>query len=269
MKKLFYLGFCLVLAMGVGCAITDYALITDNDQTRNGQGTGTVNTNGKAHIREGSQVASGYPDGYDELFSFVDQSANGDRVLTTYDNFSSSFPIFHSDFYCNPDWQGCAVSTSQDPQVGDVDIFDYSANFNCLGARSLYLLVASSRYYGECGRSVQDLGALLMMGQPKNGGLFYLLTPANTNLVLNSLGDGASSAITLNADIPVQLTKTGLNGKLVVSANNPVLGRMSDAVANFADNHGGAMNISLMFNGLTYTKTAKVLPSMHKLSKNF
>ena len=53
MKKALYLGFCLVLAMGVGCAITDYELIVDNDQVSNGQGTGVVNTNGKALIMSG------------------------------------------------------------------------------------------------------------------------------------------------------------------------------------------------------------------------
>ena len=36
MKKALYLGFCLVLAMGVDCAITDYDLIVDNDQVSNG-----------------------------------------------------------------------------------------------------------------------------------------------------------------------------------------------------------------------------------------
>ena len=58
MKKLFYLGFCVMLSLGVGCAITNYELITDNDQVSNGQGSGVVNTNGKAHIRESSQIGT-------------------------------------------------------------------------------------------------------------------------------------------------------------------------------------------------------------------
>jgi len=156
-----------------------------------------VNTNGKAHVHESSQVALIWPDGTDEALWFVDQKANGDRTLTTYVNYSPAYPTFHDDLYCNPDWQGCAVITADDPEIGDVDIYDYKYNPNCPAARSIYYLFSTTRYYGECGRSIQDVGALIMMGQPKNGGLFYLLTPANTNILLTSRGDGTTSAMTL------------------------------------------------------------------------
>ena len=132
MKKVLYLGFCLVLAMGVGCAITNYSLITDNDQVSNGQGSGVVNTNGKAKMTS-QQVATIWPDGSDELFSFIDQKADGTAVITTYNNFSTGGdPTFHSDLYCNTAWNGCAIWTAPDDNVGD--IFDGTFNANCAGA---------------------------------------------------------------------------------------------------------------------------------------
>ena len=84
MKKLLYLGFCAVLVAGVGCAISDYQIITDNDQAHDGgQVTdGTVNTNGKAHIRS-FQIALIFGSFTEEAINFVDQKNNGDRTLTT------------------------------------------------------------------------------------------------------------------------------------------------------------------------------------------
>jgi len=82
-------------------------------------------------------------------------------------------------------------------------MYDYSYNPHCPGARSIYYLFATTRYYGECGRAIQDVGALIMMGQPKKDGLFYLLTPANTNLLLTSKNDGTTTAMTLPGDVSV------------------------------------------------------------------
>ena len=42
---------CAAVAAAWGCAITDYEMITDNDQLRTaGNGSTVVNTNGKAHM---------------------------------------------------------------------------------------------------------------------------------------------------------------------------------------------------------------------------
>jgi hypothetical protein len=193
MRKLFYLGFCAVLAMGIGCAITNYDLITDNDQVYKDNCTfpncpATVNTNGKAHIIESSQVATIWDDGVDELFTNVDQKANGDRTLTTYNNFSTfDGPWWHDDFYCNPDWNGCAIWTAPDPQTGDVSLFDGQWNQNCLGSRSLFYLISTPRYYGECGRDVlaDKIGMLnaTYEGTFRNElGLMYDFSMNNTTL---------------------------------------------------------------------------------------
>lgn len=176
MKKLLYLGFCLVLSMGVGCAITDYETITDNTQFVNAlfsdkdiaQGKApedgfTVDTNGQAHIIETSQIATIWPDGTDELLVFVDQAANGDRALNTYNNFNTADQsTFHDDLFCNPDWAGCAVWAANDSGTlaaaggggfGNPQ-FDGVGDENCLGFRSLSLLAATSRYGGECGNVI-------------------------------------------------------------------------------------------------------------------
>jgi hypothetical protein len=152
MKKLSYLAFCLVLVAGFGCAITNYGTITDNNQAQAGpQGVQPViNTAGKAHIMETSQIATIWSDGTDEFINFVDQKADGTATLTTYNNFSTgSEPIFHDDLYCNTAWNGCSIFTA--PDDNDSNIFDGTTNLNCSGARSLSILLSTGRYYGECG----------------------------------------------------------------------------------------------------------------------
>jgi hypothetical protein len=200
MRKLFYLGFCAVVAMSFGCAITNYGLITDNDQVYKDNCVwpacpATISTNGKAHLLEGSQVATTWSDGVDELMSFVDQKANGDRTITTYNNYSTfAGPWWHDDLYFNPDWNGCAIWTAPDPEVGDTSIFDGAWNQNCLGSRSLYYLVSQSRYYGECGKTwmnpdLSDRIAAMnytYVGEFRGAtGLFLDFSYDNTSMIVN------------------------------------------------------------------------------------
>lgn len=278
MKKLFYLGFALVLAMGVGCALTNYSLIVDNDQTKNQDAPPMqpVNTNGKAHIHESSQIALVWPDGAEETLWFVDQKANGDRTLTTYINHTANGlfvggpnATFHDDLYCNPDWQGCAIVTAPDPEVGDVNIYDYSYNPNCKGARSIYYLLSTTRYYGECGRSMQDAAALVMMGQPKNGGLFYLMTPANTSFLFTSKNDGTTTAMSLPADVSLFVSGVG-DRKARLDVTNPMFGSFKNALATQADIHGANNQITMQFNGLSKSFNVKLLAdNLHAGAKKF
>ncbi len=195
MRKLIYLAFCAVLAIGAGCAITDYALITDNDQVSNGQGTGIVNTNGKAHIVESIKAAWLLSDGRsEEWLTFVDQKANGDRTLTSYANISSpGEPTFHDDLYCNPDWNGCAAWTAADPEVGDTSSFDGTYNPNCT-VGGWGSLVATGFRSGECGRALTftDLpGEIELMNMGQYGeafgmnGLFYRVDQNTTTVIVN------------------------------------------------------------------------------------
>jgi hypothetical protein len=146
MKKLSYLGFCLVLAMGIGCAITDYPVIVDY------YGGYVVGTQGKAMIANASQVAFIYSDGADNLFSMIDQKADGNGTLTTYNFYTTDGTYFLDHDYCTPDWNGCAIVTA--PNGGDM--FDRSVNYNCAGARTLSVFASTPRY-GECGRGMTPL----------------------------------------------------------------------------------------------------------------
>ena len=199
MRKLFYLGFCAVLISGVGCAITNYALITDNDQGNGTSGDGTVNTNGKAKLLTGFQVATIWPDGTDELFSMVDQKANGDRTLTTYNNYNpgGAGTTFLDDTYCTPDWNGCSIWTADDPESGDASPFDGAFNTNCNGARSLQSLLSSARYYGECGRGqyidkkFQAIANLEINGHLAQG----YIGPGNTTLLMQGVAIPVASTV--------------------------------------------------------------------------
>ena len=79
----------LLLATGLGCALTDYSLITDNNQTSAGGGPGEIrDTRGKAKLLWASQWVTEQADGTDELLWFVNQTADGAQTLTTHNNFS-------------------------------------------------------------------------------------------------------------------------------------------------------------------------------------
>lgn len=236
MKKLLYLGIAVALTMGFGCALTDYALITSNNQS------GPVNTNGKALVNAG-QIATIWDDGSDDIVWYVDQAANGDRSITNYDFFvPTGGPSFFQDRkYCNPGWNGCSMVTASDPQVGDVDPFDYRYNANCNGARSLSLLLSSSRYYGECGRtigrpSITDRASLLLSGKSSNlngeSGTLFNVGPQNTSIGVTN-DNGATFQIPVNGHTQVWARIMSGTPKIAVYANNPVLATSWRAYGDF------------------------------------
>lgn len=275
MKKVFYLAFCAVLSLGLGCAITNYSLITDNDQVSNGQGTGVVNTNGKALVKQSSQVATLWPDGADNMTWFVDQGASGDRTLTTYNNFSTGYPIFPDDLYCSPDRQGCALVTAPDPEVGDVDIFDYSWNSSCAGSRSLSVLLSTSRYYGECGRAVPSLNdrlSMLYQGRSASkwglAGLRWDMTPANSSVVLDNLA-GNRTLVPMTGAMSVLIVGNGMrNG--IIDASNPALKAMGDYTANWAQNFASHQNqITFTYNGIEFKQNFGLVSDPAKAIRSF
>lgn len=240
MKKLLYLGIAVALTMGFGCAITDYALITSNNQS------GPVNTNGKALIKQSVQVATSWPDGTDCIVWYVDQAANGDRTLTNYDLFTpagSSLSPFQDTLYCNPGWNGCSSVTASDPQVGDVDPFDYRFNSNCAGARSLSLLLGTSRYYGECGRTVRPSISqrleLAMSGKESamfgQNGMLYNVGPQNLTISLtNERNETFLLPINGHTQLWMQLGRGSYKGW--INASNPVLATTVRAYGQLLNN---------------------------------
>ena len=232
----------LALAASSGCAITDYSLITDNDQ-----GPGPVNTNGKATCGK-FMVTVQWPDGTDQLIHFVDQTASGDRTLTTYNNFTPLGEAGTFDYprYCTPEWTGCAIFTAPDPEVGDVDRFDGTFNANCSGARSLSLLVASSRYYGECGRlgtrmPFEQKMALLNQGAVvKRHGRSAIrldLAPSTLRIALdNNAGD--VSFLPLAGDASVYVYPGGRPRVIELDTTNPILVNNELAYAKWLETKG-------------------------------
>ena len=170
MKKLLF--FALLAAFSLGCAITDYPVITDSaGADSDGVMTGQYDL---AYIVPSSQIATIWDDGTDELFTLVSQDWKGDQWLKTYNNYDpSGLVTFLDQTYCDPTFDSsfCAISVAWNPDLpnayphGDQgagynnvdDPFDYVLDLNCSGARSLSQLVSYSTRTlrpGECGSGI-------------------------------------------------------------------------------------------------------------------
>ncbi len=146
---------CLLLASiplvlsGVGCAITDYPIITD----ARGDYQGIIRTGHPAYIRPDTwgYFVSVYPDGSDQMFSMVMQNQYGDQHLYTYNNFDPTASVLSLDqTYCDWRYEGCAVIESWNPRQND-DEFDYELFTDCSGFRTVDLLISMASRIGECG----------------------------------------------------------------------------------------------------------------------
>ena len=139
----------MILIFGVGCAVTDYPVITD---TR-GDFSGVVRTGHNAYIRPTATVATIWPDGSDELFTMVYQNQYGDQKLYCYDNFDpTASVVFMDKTYCDWRYDGCANTVAWNPVDSNIDNrFDYEFFPLCSGARSQCTLLAVSSRIGECG----------------------------------------------------------------------------------------------------------------------
>ncbi len=262
MKKLFYLGFCLVLMTGFGCAITNYALITDNNQTSAGGGAGEIrDTFGKAKLVHASQWATSQADGIDELLNFVNQLSDGSQTLYTHNNFSvAGDATFSDDLYCSPETKGCAavVSKDADPTDPNEDPFESRLNDECPGARSLSLSLSTGRYYGECGRtgawSLQDKLSMYNMGEM--GEMFgrevlmYNLNASNFGVTLDN-NAGYVTNLPVSGEATAALSLAGqFNG--ILDATNPLIGNMLLSYGAFVQEHAADMTtVTVTYNGIS------------------
>jgi hypothetical protein len=278
MRNILYLCFCIVLAVGVGCAITDYETILDNDQIspKSGSGSGSkapkvskkicnqciVDTKGKAHIDESSQVAfSDGSGGWDETLWMVDQKKDGSRKMITYNNHSdSSGPTFHDDLYCDTSFNGCAIWVATDPpgELGNA-AFDGTADVNCRGFSSLSFLTSTSRYYGECGKAKFDLASRLQManlGIYGNAfgmeGLFYTFDYANTTITLDNT-EGFITTLPMTANVVAFAGPSG-DGRAVADFSDPSLSRLARTYADFVGTHATQETLmTVTYNGVSGT----------------
>ena len=260
MKIVIYGVFCFCLVVGSGCALTEYELITDNDQVgRSGAAEKIINTNGKAKINTWIKVASTYSDGRDEIFWMTDQRADGTATITTYNNFSTGGgAIFHDDLYCNPDWNGCAIFTA--PDDNDGRLFDGKSNWNCSGARSISLLFTTTRYYGECGRfgmgSKMDLASKMQLLNTFELGkvgsreaLYKKLSSQNTNLYV--VKDGLRINVPVVGGYEIGILP---NRSISIDATNSLNRRNYDTAAAFVDRYGpGKYAMTIEVEGVSAT----------------
>ncbi len=260
MRYLLFTALSLLVIAGLGC-ITDYGIITDNDQSVAGRrnNDAPINTVGKAHIRYGFQAVTIWPDGTDELLSFVDQAADGTATLTTYNNFSTGTePAFHADLYCNASWSGCSIFTA--PDDNDGNLFDGRFNPNCSGARSLSILVSTGRYYGECGSQeaklrIDEKIALLDSAVSAKAfgrdGLLWSLNSSNTSIRVRNLSTGLTVGLPLYG-AGIEFFATRLKDPAVLWLDHPMLGVTFREYANLLDDelHAEALELTIEHNGI-------------------
>jgi len=213
MKKLFYVAFCVSVAMMLGCATIVWPTITDNA----GQGVFIQNTNGKAHLRETAQSSASVGGKRFEHVAFVDQAASAFQTVTDYDlELAAGTANFHSDTYCNPDWTGCAwFSNSYQPPASCTFYGPGSRlNLNCLQF-SVIGLCFNTRSQGECGRALptlkhlqaSEITSLLNMGvEGRRDILRFNVNGGNTHITLqNPTGSITSAKLAGNTEIQYNL----------------------------------------------------------------
>jgi hypothetical protein len=264
MKKraafLFGSAFAISLLMGFGCALTNYELITDSDGR-------IVNTKGNAYIKQFFQTATVYPDGNDNLIWYVDQKPNGDRKLSTVNYFTTGTqnPV-RDDLYCSPDWAGCKVATANDPEVGDLDDYDYTVNPHCSGYRSLSLLISTTRYYGECGRARNTDRAGKMIGLAGSltpvqiDGKTWLrgnLSALNSTMVLNNRN---GSVVTLPITSDIGFTASLATRRMILDLTNPNNRALAQNAIDWSQSHPGpGIEATVNVNGIDFVFHTKLM----------
>lgn len=253
MKKLLCGAFLSVVALSLGCAITDYPVIFDSrGPYDNNVMTGQYD---HAYIIPSSSVATIWSDGSDELNSYVAQDWKGDQWLKTYNNFDASGALnFLDQTYCDPVRQGaCAVVTAWNPDVAGDDPFDYTFDTACSGARSLSLLLGVSSRIGECGSGVMGdkQGAAYEFSNLETvsfrGKSVYHL-PIDSSIASFTLtgADGAVAAMPIYGRFNAYIDQR-LRTMLMASPNARYNMRW---MSNFATSHGSTMNVALTYGSL-------------------
>jgi hypothetical protein len=166
MKKLLLIA--LLAAFSLGCAVTNYPVIFDS---RGADGGGVMTGQYDLAYISTSQIATIWDDGTDELFSLVSQDWKGDQWLKTYNNYDPTGAVtFLDQTYCDPTFDSsyCAIVTAWNPDLPEAyvhgdqgagytnvdNVFDYTLDLSCNGARSLSVLISYTSRVGECGSSI-------------------------------------------------------------------------------------------------------------------
>jgi len=267
MKKLLLIAFCVAVASMFGCALVDYGCIYDYDQTSSNPGgeppwpnaLEMVNTAGKAHVIELYKVMTTFPDHAEETLWFVDQTAAGDQKLNTFINVEPAIGwTWHDDYYCNPDWNGCAWVSADRPYpkcVGGYDYYPFSVNWSCSDITYGYLWSSGPYRYGECGRvlPLSDKIAILNMGElsQRNGmeGLVYNMNRKNFGVTLEN-EYGNSWNVPINASLSMFWNPKG--GQLQIDRSNPILANMMKWYGDWLEKNATTWTtVTINYNGIS------------------
>ncbi len=250
MRKLLYSVLVLALLTSLGCAITNYSVITD---TR-GDYSGVIRTMHKAYIIPTSQVAKVYADGSDCLFTMVYQNQYADRTLYTFNNFDPTATVkFLDQTYCDWRYEGCEIVRARDPHQDWLDNkFDHEFFKDCSGARSLSILLDQKKRLGECGDRIfsdlQDLSAEFaeLPTTSFRGETVYVvpMNSGNTSITLTS-GDVAT-----NMPIYGQFTGFLTEELQLVVPMTPNMKLQLGWLANHTNANGEAAHVEITYGSL-------------------
>ncbi len=268
MKKLIYGALCLAIVASMGCAITDYPVITDD----RGDFSGVIRTGHAAYITPTSAIASIYPDGSDELFTLVYQNSNGDQKLYTKNNFDfSASVLFMDQTYCDWRTESCEIARAWNPAQDNIDDpFDYEGPWNnqgwpdCSGTRSLSLLVAQGSRIGECGDAQfwgdkQSLFAEFSDLSTTNwrGGVAYVVPVNSGNTTVTLTG---ANGVVATAPIYGNFTAFVTDKLQTVVAMTPNVRHELRWASNFLAENGNTLTAVVSYGDLTAEVEVGVVP---------
>ncbi len=261
MRKLLYSVLVLALLASLGCAITNYPVITDD----RGGYSGVIRTGHKAYITPTGQIAQTWPDGSDMLFSMVTQNQYADRTIYTFNNFDPTASVLFLDqTYCDWRYEGCEIFRARDPHQDHLDdIFDGEEFPECDGFRSLTGMVGYNERLGECGDRIfsdrQNLAAeFAELATTTFRGETAYIVPIND----------ANSALTLtNADglaynVPLYGQHTAfITSKLqLVATMTPNSRFVHEWLRNYAMENGPETRLEISYGSLTGSVDFALVP---------
>ncbi|MDQ7005936.1 MAG: hypothetical protein Q9Q40_01750 [Acidobacteriota bacterium] len=252
MKKMMIYGLLsLLLLTSLGCAITNYAVITDD----RADFSGVIRTGHKAYVTPSSQIATIYSDGSDELFTMVYQNQYADRKLYTFNNFDPTASVLFLDqTYCDWRYEGCEITRAWDPHQDALDDpFDFEFFGDCSGARSLSLLVSQDSRLGECGdRIFADLQGLagefadLPVTHFRGEAAYVIPVNSGNTAVSISTPDGVTASVPLYG----QFTGFVTERLQIVIPMTPNMKSQLNWARNFVDQNGNLGTVEIQYGSL-------------------
>jgi hypothetical protein len=265
-RLIIHLTMALVVALALACHVSSYPVITDtfgpwDEAVLDGQYD-------QAYVVPTFQGATIWSDGTDELFTLVSQDWKGDQWLYTYNNFDPTGEvIFLDQLYCDPNHQeDCWIAKSWNPDYPDRypwngedagnetdDPFDAIYDTDCSGYRSLVFFVSYSVRSGECGSGIMSDPqgaahefALLEETTFRGRTVYSVPFDSQSARVIVTAADGHAEQMPIYGSFEAYLDQD-LRMVLPVTPNLEYQQRW---IERFADEHGAALRVNLLYGSL-------------------